>query len=157
VSHLLTTFFWTTSSFSGTGQLDEGPFHVGTVNKFFRAEVRGNINYEGVSVADTGVFANYAAWGLQQIAHGSSPLDVVSSADDDAWLMRRQTGSQDVVPAYAPNSDTGAFFVTNTVADDWAGQLAIGADTDVYLVIKGITGSGLANLNTYGTIRLWWI
>jgi len=156
MSHLLTTFFWSTDSFSGASQLNEGPFHVGTVTKFLRAEVRGNINYQGASLADNGIFANYAAWGLQQIPHGDAALDVYTDTDSDTWLMRRQTGSQDVVPAYAPTTDVGAFFVSNTVADDWAGQLAIGADTDMYLVIKATEGNSLASLNTFGTIRVWW-
>ena len=156
MSHLLTTFFWSTSSFSGTSQLNEGPFHVGTLNKLFRVEVRGEINYQGASLADDAVTANYAAWGLQQIPHGDSALDVISSTDNDTWLCRRQTGSQDTVLAWAPTADVAAVMVSNTVADDWAGQLAIGADTDVYLVIKGSTSVGLPNFNTFGTIRLWW-
>jgi hypothetical protein len=156
MSHLLSTCFWSTTSFSGTGQLSEGPFLIGTVTKFFRAEVRGQINYEGVNFGDVSVLANFAAWGLQQVPHGDAAHDVVTDTDSDTWLARRQIGSQDYFSGYAPNTDTAAFFRGYSIADDWAGQLAIGAETDVYLAIKATEGNSLDNLNTFGTIRLWW-
>jgi hypothetical protein len=156
MSHLLTTFFWTTSSFSGAGQLDEGPFHVGTVTKFFKMQVRGQINYQGVAASGTVILANLPAFGVQQVAHGAAANDVITSGDSDTWLMRRQTGSDDQVLSWAPNTATGAIVLTNAVRDDWAGQLQVGGDTDLYLSIKSSNGAAVTNLNTFGTIRLWW-
>jgi len=156
MSHLLTTFFWSTDAFSGSGQLNEGPFHVGTVTKFFRFEVNGEMNFQGASLADTGVLSNGGAWGLQQVPHGADSEDVISSTDNDTWLIRRQIGSQDVLTSWAPTSDVGAILVSSVVEGSWAGQLAIGADTDVYLSVKNSVGGSLSNFNTFGTIRLWW-
>jgi hypothetical protein len=156
MTHLLTTMFWSTSSFSGTSQLNEGPFHMGTVNKLFRFQVRGLINYVGTAVTDMSITANLPAFGVQQVPHGNSPNDVISSTDNDTWLVRRQTGENDTMGSWAPSSDTGVLFVQNAVRDDWAGQLAIGADTDVYLSIKTSTGQTLPDFNTFGTIRVWW-
>jgi hypothetical protein len=157
MSHLLTTFFWANSSFSGSGQDNEGPFHVGNVNKFFRFEVRGEVNYQGATVSTSSVFANIIAWGVQIVPHGNSPEDVVTSADSDTWLMRRQVGSEDSFTTWAPSTDDAGVLASNAIADDWAGQLALGgADMDCYLSLKPTTGS-VANANTFGTIRLWWL
>jgi len=156
MGHLLTTFYWSTSSFTGAGQLNEGPFHVGTLNKLFRAEVRGAMNYQGASNGSHGVLANFPAWGLQQVPHGAAALDVITSTDDDTWLMRRQTGSEDILTAWAPDSAIGTLFASNGIEDDWHGQLAVGADTDLYLSLKSSTGAGVNNFNTFGTIRIWW-
>jgi hypothetical protein len=157
VSHLLTTFFWNNASFSGGSQLNMGPFFVGTLNKLFRAEVRGQINYQGFTLSGTGVLANSPAWGLQQIAHGTSAQDVITSSDNDSWLMRRQTGSEDVLTAWTPTTNNGAVYVSNAIADDWAGQLAVGAATDLYLSIKTSASLSVPNYNAFGTIRIWWI
>lgn len=156
MGHLLTTFYWSTSSFSGAGQLNEGPFHVGNVNKFFRFEVRGVMNFQGIAYGGTTVEANYSAWGLQQVPHGAAALDVITSTDNDTWLMRRQTGSNDTRFAWTPDTNLAAVLRSEAIADDWRGQLAIAADTDLYLSIKSSTGGVVDNYNTFGTIRLWW-
>jgi hypothetical protein len=157
VSHLLTTFFFNTTAFSGGTQNNMGPFHVGTLNKLFKAEVRGQINYQGFVLSATGVLANSPAWGLQQVAHGSSAQDVITSFDNDSWLMRRQTGSEDQFATWTPTTNNGVVYVSNALEDDWAGQLAVGADTDMWLSIKTSAGLSVPNYNCFGTIRIWWI
>lgn len=157
MSHLLTTFFWTTTSYSGSGQIDEGPFHIGLVNKLFKAEVRGAIGHQGGTIDTSSVLSNYTAWGLQIVPHGNSPLDVITSSDSDSWLMRRQTGTDDLAMTWAPSTDTAGLLQSTAVADDWAGQLNLAhADMDCYLSLKPTIGS-VANNNTLGTIRLWWL
>lgn len=156
MGHLLTTFFWSTSSFSGTAQLNEGPFFVGNVNKFFRAEVRGQVNYQIPNIATGSVTANLLAWGLQQVPHTNAALDVITSPDSDSWMMRRQTGQEDTSATWAPASSQGAIVTSYAVIDDWAGQLAIGGNTDMFLVLKTSTGQTIPNVNTFGTIRVWW-
>jgi len=156
MGHQLSTFYWSTDSFSGVGQLNEGPFHIGVVNKIFRARVRGAINFQGETITATSVAANLPAFGLQIGPHGFVPDDVGSSPDDDSWLVRRQTGSADTMISWAPASDDAAQLASLTVADDWAGQLALsGADMDVYLLIQTTT-TALPNFNTFGSTRLWW-
>jgi hypothetical protein len=152
----LTTFFWRTSSFSGSGQLNIGPEFIGHVNKFFRVQVRGEVNYQGASLTDTSVLANILCFGVQQVPHTAAAEDLISSVDSETFFTRRQSGSQDTTMGWAPSSDTGALIATVTVTDDWYGQLAVGLDTDVWVSFKASDGGSLANLNTYGTVRLWW-
>jgi hypothetical protein len=157
MSHLLTTMFWNTNSFSGSGQLNEGAFNFGDVNKLFRCHVRGAINFQGASVGDSSVFTNNLTWGVQVIPHGNSPFDVVTSTDDDTWIIRGQVAFNDTVVGWAPNTDTAGVLATVAVRDEWAGQLNLaGANMDCYLSIKASVGSA-ANFNTTGTIRWWWL
>lgn len=153
---LLTTFFWNTSSFSGSAQLNEGPFFVGFVNKFFKVEVHGMINFQGAVFGSSSVEANFAAFGLQQVPHGAAALDVITSTDNETWFMRRQIGQDDHRAVWAPDTSNSALLASQVVTDRWAGQLAIGADTDLFLSVKTSTGAALGNLNSFGTIRLWW-
>ena len=153
---LLTTFFWNTASFSGTGQLNIGPFFVGFVEKFYRVEIRGEMNYQGASLTDTGVLANFPAWGVQQVPHTAAGEDVITSFDGYTWFARRQTGCLDYITSWAPTTDTAAVIAGVAMTEDWAGQLAIGGDTDIWVSIKTATGAALSNFNTFGTVRLWW-
>ena len=152
----LTTFFWSSSSFSGSSQLNIGPEFIGHVNKLFKAEIRGQVNYQGVALSGSGVLANILGWGVQQVPHTAAAEDITGSVDSETWLVRRQSGQNDQVVGWAPSTDTASIMVTNALCDDWAGQLAIGLDTDIWVSIKATTGGSLANLNTFGTVRLWW-
>lgn len=149
-------FYWGTGAFSGSGQLDEGPFIIGDVDRLLRAKVRGMINYQGSAIGDTGVEANLLMWGLQWGVHGYSPLDVVTSTDNDYWLLRLQTGQGDPGLSFAPSSDTGANLRSRGVADNWAGQLAVYESIDAYLSFAQPFGGSVPNLNTYGTVEFWW-
>lgn len=156
MSHLLTTFFWTNSSFSGSSQLSLGAFFIGDVNKVFKVKVRGQQNYQGQSIGDTSVSANLAAWGVCTVPHGSSPLDVITSSDSDSWFIRTQIGLDDHEGVWAPNTDTAAHISSAAMVDEWAGQLSFGgAATDLYVCIKTVS-SALPDLNTFGAVRLWW-
>jgi hypothetical protein len=156
MGHLLTTFYWSTSSFSGIGPLHEGPFFVGTLNKLFRAEVRGQVNYQASVVGPASVGVNSPAWGLQQVPHGSAANDPVTSTDDDTWLIRRQIGQDDYLTSWAPNTANANILAGSEVSDSWHGQLAIGAATDLFLSFKSSSGIAIGNMNTFGTIRIWW-
>jgi hypothetical protein len=144
------------SAFSGTSQLNIGPFAVPSVVKFLRAEVRGRANFQGGLFGATSVEANFTLWGLQQIASGGSPLDVVTSTDDDHWLIREQLGSQAVRDFWAPSTDTAAVLQGDPTDADWAGNLVIGASIDLYLSMRAPTGVAVGNMNYFGSIRFWW-
>lgn len=144
------------SSFSGTAQLNMGPFASGDVNTLFRAEVRGKTNYQGVTIASTGVEANFQVWGLQWVESGNSPADVVTSLDDDHWLIREQLGTLDTRMMYSPSSNTAAYFATNATKAEWAGQLVINLPIDLYISFRAPTGASITNMNYFGTIRWWW-
>lgn len=153
---LITTFFWTYPAFSGSSQLNLGPFFVGHVNKFFRVEIRGELNYQGAVVGSSGVFANFPAWGVQQVPHTAAAEDVITSFDSETWFARRQTGSNDVGVAWAPDTDNAAVLASVALSEDWAGQLAVGLDTDIWVSFKSATGASVPNFNVFGTVRLWW-
>jgi hypothetical protein len=153
---LLTTFFWQTSSFSGSGQLNMGPFFVGFVEKFYKFEVNGQINFQGSAISVASVLANPIVFGVQQVPHTAAGEDIITSFDSETWLVRRQTGSQDLVTTWAPSTDTAAVLGSLATRDRWAGQLAIGGDTDLWVSMKTSNGSSTGNINTFGTVRLWW-
>jgi len=153
---LLTTFFWGNASYSGSAQLNVGPYHVGFVNKFFRVEVHGQINTQAQPLGDTSVLANRLVFGVQQVPHTASAEDVITSSDSDTWFVRRQVGDSDMVVGWAPSTDVASVLPTNAVHDDWAGQLAIGADTDVWFSFRNSDLTVQPNYNTYGTMRIWW-
>jgi len=152
----LTTFFFSNASFTGSGQLNMGPEFLGFVNKIFKVQVRGQINYQGASLVDNGIFANRYAWGVQQVPHTAAAEDMTGSVDSETWIFRRQVGWTDTNTAYAPTTDTGAFFVTQAMVEDWHGQLAVGLDTDIWACIKATDGSTIPPMNAYGTVRVWW-
>lgn len=145
-----------TSSFSGTAQLNEGPFNIPTVNKLLRAEVRGKVNFQGVVIASTGVEANFQVWGLQWVPQGNAALDVVTSGDDNHWLIREQLGSQESRVEWTPSTNSAVYLAGYAMHEDWAGQLPIGASIDLYLSLRAPTGVSISNMNLFATLRWWW-
>jgi hypothetical protein len=156
MSHLLSTFYFNSSAFSGSSQESIGPLEIGDVNKLFRCHARGAINAEAQTLATGGVMANFWVWGVNIVPHGDSPDDVITSSDSDAWLIRGQAGLNDYVSTWAPSTDDCGVFFGYGITDEWAGQLSLaGAASDMYLCIKSAT-SGLPNANVFATVRLWW-
>jgi len=103
------TVYPSTSSFSGAGQLNLGPYYIPSPAALLRVEVHGKANFQGATIASNGVEANYPLWGVQWVTHGSSPQDVVSSADDEHWLLREQLGSDETRFAWEPTSSNAAY------------------------------------------------
>ncbi len=153
---LKTTFFWSYPSFSGTSQLDLGPFFVGFVNKFYKVQVHGACNFQGAVYGSSSVAANFLGWGVQQVPHTAAAEDLITSADSETWFIRRQTGQNDQTKVWSPDSNNAAVLTTQATTDDWAGQLAIGGDTDLWVSFASTTGAAVGNMNTFGTVRLWW-
>jgi len=153
---LRTTFFATTPAFSSSAQLNLGPFFVGFVNKFFRVQVRGALNYQGATAGTSSVLANFPAWGVQQVPHTAAAEDVITSIDNDVWFIRRQTATGDLAVAWAPSTSVAGLITANVLNDDWRGQLAVGGDTDLWFSLKTSNGVVLPNANVFVTIRLWW-
>lgn len=150
-------FYWGTPSFSGTGQFNEGPFHIGDVNRLLRVKIRGNVNYQGVNYGATSVEANLLLWAASWVAHGASPLDVILAGDTTQFLVREQTKLGDSGIFWAPSTDTAAALRTLEIVGDWSGQLALsGADTDMYVSFAPPFGGSTDNFNTYGTVEAWW-
>jgi hypothetical protein len=157
VSHLLYSLTWLNGSFSGSSQIAMGPFPMGNVNKLFKLKARGAINFQAGTISTSTVISNYLTWGVCLIPHGNSPPDVLTSSDSDAWLIRTGLGSTDLVNAWAPSTDTAGAQLSYSMDDDWAGQLSYGgAAQDVFICLRAFSGS-VANANTLGQVRLWFI
>ena len=157
MTHLITTFFWEATNFSGTSQLDVGPWNIGNVNKLFRLQTRGTVDFHSTNITSPTVFGSPVAWGVQIVAHGTSPSDVISDPDSDQWLMRVRAGTGEGNATWSPNSNTATTVQAVATADDWAGQLALGAvNIDAWVSFKGFPFLSLAEFDTYGTLRFWW-
>lgn len=144
------------SSFSGTGQLDIGPFSSGTVETLLRAEVRGKINYQGLTAGTGSVEINLPLWALQWVPHTAAPADCVTTADGPNWLIREQTGSEETRIGWAPDTAFAGYLATYPLKAEWAGQLVIGSPVDLYLSLKSPSGIGTPNFNLFASIRWWW-
>lgn len=157
MSTLVEVVYPSTSSFSGSSQLNLGPYFVPDVKKLLRAEVHGAINYQGATIAVTSVVANFQLWAVQWVPHGSSPADIVTTADGDNWLIRQQTGQDDLITSWAPSTDDAAQLASLALNGWWAGQLAINTSIDLYMSTRAPTGVPVPNQNLFASLRFWWV
>jgi hypothetical protein len=157
VPHLLYSLTWLNGSFSGSSQIAMGPFPMGDVNKLFKLQARGAINFQGSTIATTTIWANFLTWGVCLVDHGSSPPDVLTSSDNDAWLIRTGLGSTDLINAWAPSTDSAGALGTFAMDGEWAGQTSYGgASQDVWICLRAFAGA-VASANSLGQVRLWYI
>lgn len=150
------TVYPSVSSFSGTGQLDIGPYFIPSPKRLIRAEVRGMVNFQAFSLSNVGVLANFQLWAVQYADHGSAPANIVTTADGLPWLIREQLGHEDYVSAWAPTSGPGIVLSGSTLRAEWAGQTDIGRDIDLWLSLRPPTGVSVANQNVFASLRFWW-
>lgn len=154
---LVEVVYPSTSSFSGTSQLNLGPYFVPDVKRLLRAEVHGAVNFQGATISVSSVVANFQLWAVQWVPHGSSPADIVTTADGDQWLMRQQLGQDDALTTWAPSTDAAALLASLALNGWWAGQLAINGSIDLYLSLKAPTGASIPNMNLFASLRFWWV
>lgn len=145
-----------TSSFSGTGQLNLGPYNNGSTQVLIRAEVNGVMNYQTVVMTHPTVLVALPLWALQWVPHTAAPADAVTTADGPNWLIREQVCHDDLQSTWAPSTSSGVLVASTILKGSWAGQLVIGSPIDLWLSIKSPSGLGLGNFNFFGTIRWWW-
>lgn len=145
-----------TTGFSGTSQLNLGPYAVPTVATLLRCELRGMVNFTGATITALSIEANTPLWAVQWGAHGFTPADCVTTADGPNWLIRQQLGDSSTRVSWAPASDDAAFVAGYGMKADWAGQLIIGSPIDLYFSMRAPTGASVPNFNVYATIRFWW-
>lgn len=143
-------------SFSGTSQLNIGPFFISNVVKLLRHEVRGQLNSQGSALSSTSVFANTALWAVQWVPHGNSPSNIISTVDGPQFPIREQMGTIDEAIAWAPSSSAGAVLNSYGLVSFWAGQLPVNQSIDLYLSVNTPTGVGLSNCNLFASLRTWW-
>lgn len=145
-----------TSAFSSAAQLNLGPYFVPSVRKLLRAEVHGQINFQGVTLGVASVLANFQLWAVQWVPHTAAPADCVTTADGPNWLVRQQVGTDDLVTSWTPSTNVAAVLVTAGLEGSWAGQLPIGGDIDLWLSAKAPTGVVIPNMNLFASLRFWW-
>lgn len=146
-----------TAAFSGTGQLDLGPYFVPSVNKLLRLELHAKRNVQIVLFGSTSVEENIELYAVQWVPHGGAPANCVTTADGVNWLIRRQAGDQETRFAWSNATADGYASATVVLEGCWAGQLLIGGDIDLYLSMRSPTGAGIGNCNVFGSIRFWWV
>lgn len=144
------------SSFSGTSQLNLGPYATSSTEVLIRAEVRGKINYQGISAGAGSVEVNEPLWALQWVPHTAAPADCVTTADGPNWLIRQQTGAQETRIGWSPDTDFVAYLASYPLVGDWGGQLVIGSPIDLWLSLKPPSGLAVPNYNVFASIRWWW-
>lgn len=144
------------SAFSGSSQVNIGPFFISDVNKLLRHEVRGQVNFQAESVSDMIVIANLGLWAVQWVPTGDSPSDIVSTVDGPQFPIREQMGTKDLISTWAPTADAAALMVSYGLVSFWAGQLPVGRSIDLYLSVKPPSGTGLGNANLFASLRTWW-
>lgn len=153
---LVEVVYPSTSSFSGTSQLDIGPFFVPSVNTLLRVEISGRFNSQGAVFGSSSVEANLLLWGVQYVPTGSAPADVVTSADGPQWLFRQQLGNTDNRVSWAPDTDTAAVLGAAGTTGEWAGQQLGLGNIDLWFSARTPTGVAQGNVNYFGSIRFWW-
>lgn len=144
------------SSFSSSAQLNIGPFGIPFVNKLLRAEVRGQVNFQGVPLAANGVHANFQLWAVQWVEAGTAPGDCITTADGLNWLIREQMGTQDTTSNWAPTSGPGVDIISYGLKAEWGGQIPIGRSIDLWLSSRAPTGVVVPNMNLFASLRFWW-
>jgi hypothetical protein len=152
----IATVYPTTASFSGTAQLNEGPFLVPTVNTLLRVEVRGKINFAGFVTGPGGTENNWQLWGVQLVPHGSPANDVVTNADGSNWLIREQIGSQETRVVWTPETNNAQYIAAYPLKAAWGGQLPINASIDLYLSLRAPSGASIPTMDLYASLRFWW-
>lgn len=144
------------SAFSGSAQVNMGPFFISDVVKLLRHEVRGQVNFQAESVEDTIVIANLGLWAVQWVPTGNSPSDIVTTVDGPQFPIRQQMGTADLISTWAPTADAAALMVSYGLVASWGGQLPVGRSIDLYLSVKPPSGTGLGNANLFASLRTWW-
>lgn len=145
-----------TSSFSGTSQLDLGPYHLGLVKTLLRAEVHGQVNFQGAVISSSSVTANFQLWAVQYVPAGNPANNIVTTADGPAFLIRQQVGSEDMLSTWAPNTSNAAVIGALALEGEWAGQQPINASIDLWMSLKAPTGASIPNQNLFASLRFWW-
>lgn len=144
------------SAFSGTSQLNIGPFFISSVGKLLRHEVRGQLNAQGQNISNTSVGANVALWAVQWVPAGNSPSNIITTVDGPQFPIREQMGTEDQERVWALATDVAATVPSFGLRSFWAGQLVVNQSIDLYLCVNTPTGIGLANCNLFASLRTWW-
>ena len=144
------------ASFSGTSQLNIGPFFISNVHKLLRHEVRGQLNGQGQTISVTSVSANAALWAVQWVPAGNSPSNIVTTIDGPQFPIREQLGDSDNNSVWAPSTANAGSLGSSALRSFWAGQLLVAQSIDLYLCVNTPSGIGLANCNVFASLRTWW-
>lgn len=148
-------FFRTTGSPAAT--FNQGPWNIGTINKLFHVKLSGSIFAGFTSFSSTGfLLDNSTVWGVQMIAHGGSPLDLISGANDYRWLGQ---GALDLGEETIELDTTIANFnyaIQASLGWEFFGQMPVGIDVDFYLSIANAWGISSESWAVGGEIQVDW-
>lgn len=129
-----------------------GPYNLGTVGKLHRIRVRGSVVFPNAALTDTSQLANPIVWGVQYGAAGYTPLALPADADNSSFLTVENHVSDEINVTWSPSTDTSANIVGGPLRLDWAGQLYVGEDADIYVTV-GHTFTAVLTWTTMGTVE----
>jgi hypothetical protein len=147
-------FFRTTGSPEAT--FNQGPWNVGTINKLFHVKLSGSIFAGFTTFESEGFFLdNPTLIGVQMIAHGGTPLDLVSAANDYRWLMQ---GAPDLGEETIELDSTISSFnyaIQASLGWEFFGQMPVGINVDFYLSVADAWGTA-ATWEVGGMLQVDW-
>lgn len=147
-------FFRTTGTIEAT--FNQGPWNIGTINKLLHVKLSGSIFAATTEyVTSTFYLDNPSLWGVEMIAHGDTPLDLVDGANDSRWIGQGAIQLfEDVIQV--GGSETDFFYnIQTTLAWEWFGQVPVADDVDFYLAIANAWDTG-AGWSVAGMLQVDW-
>lgn len=109
-----------------------GPLNIGPTSKLFKAAVRGVITFPLATFGSASNLYNSTVWGIQWGAHGFTPLDPISGGDSASWLALEEHVPGEISVAWAPTTANAYSLTGGPLRLDWAGQLFVNENVDVY-------------------------
>lgn len=145
-------FNWFDNVGAPSSSVQFGAFNLGPVNKLHRIRVRGSVVFPNVALTSTSQLANPVVWGIQWGDTGYTPFTLVADADDAHFLAVESHVNDEINVTWAPSTDTSANIVGGPLRLDWAGQLFLGVNADIYLTVSHTFTTALT-WATMGTIE----
>ena len=147
-------FFRTTGSYAAT--FNQGPWNIGTPYKVFHVKLTGSIYAGFTTFASTAfVIDNPSLWGVQMIAHGGTPLNLVGGANDTRWLGQGALQLDEENVALDDTITNFNYAIQTTLNWELYCQLPVGIDVDFYLSIADAWGSA-ATWAVGGMLQVDW-
>ena len=151
--------FYLQNTFAGAAtQRNIGPLAINGANRVFMTRCRGEVSYQSFNPTVPYTTENDTVWGLQWVARGAAPLDVLVSLFDDHWFWRHQlTSTTDVTRAWGPTTTSGTVQGSDPLTEEYRGQfIKPGTDIDMYVSFKAAFGALVSSFLVTGTIEISW-
>jgi hypothetical protein len=152
-----TLWFYDNTVATPTTQEDIGAWNVTVNGGILAASVHGMLSERSDTPTPAYVIAGDYLWGLQWVAHGASPLSLLTSATDDHWLWRHAVPqNNDVTRAWGPQSTTSDVQNTYSTVEKYRGQgIRQLGSIDVYVSFVSMFGAVLNPYLVIGSVDFY--